>query len=174
MSVEGDVGISTDALAGRVGSVLAGATALTHLTSATVGGHGGSMALAHVVMALVCLPCVLCLWSRPTALAWAASMTAGLTMLVVHVWMLASASAAVVASSHHHRTLAGGHDDVYSNVALLLMVLEVGAAAWVLTIARLERESSAWTEARSPAPETVRGSISPGGWSQARTEEVSR
>lgn len=95
------------------------------------------MAFAHLSMALVCIVCVLCLWSRPTTPKWAASAGAALTMLIVHVWMLASS---MTPTHGHHGSHVGGHSGVPANWALLLMVLEVGTAGWVLTTARLEQK----------------------------------
>lgn len=123
---------------GRVGSVLGACVVLAHLMGALPGGgHPTEFIAAHLLMAVVCLPCVVCLWVCPSETAWAMSFTAATAMLVVHVAMMS----ALPGSGGHHGGDAGGHVDVLASSVLGMVVLEVGLAVWVLAVGRIEREN---------------------------------
>lgn len=130
--------VGHDMRVGRVGSVLGACLVLVHLAGALPGGgHPAEFISAHLLMAIACLPCVVCLWVCPSETAWAMSFTTATAMLVMHVAMMP----AVPGSGGHHGGDARGDIDVLASSALALVVLEVGLAVWVLAVSQIEREN---------------------------------
>lgn len=121
---------------GRAGATLAAASVLVHLLS-TVGGGHGLMATLHVFMALLCVPCVLCLWCRPSVTGWQMLGLMGVGMVGIHAFLLGSPSVGTSVGGHHAVMVADG---MTTGVALgmLCAVLETGLAAWVLTVSTME------------------------------------
>ena len=86
-------------LPGRVGAVLALASAGVHLTMLDAGSLGS---LVMATLALACLLCARHLGRSPTARVWRWVALADVTMLVVHVQL--SAGGGPMAGMHHGGT----------------------------------------------------------------------
>ncbi len=85
--------------AGRVAAALAVVSAAIHLALLDSAAPGS---LAMVAMAGACLPCAWHLWRSPSATTWGTTAALDVTMLVLHVPVLAGAS------GHHHAAAAAG------------------------------------------------------------------
>ena len=104
------------------------------------GQHAGLMAAGMLLMALVCLPCVLPLWRSGSVGAARMMMGGALGMVAIHaVLLLAPAGGAAGAAGHRHGGLvvaaapAAGADAAVSMLALIGWELAAAmlAATWV-------------------------------------------
>ena len=109
---------------GRAAAGLAVAGALVHLLLLDVTSLAS---LAMAATAAVCLPCAWRLWRRPTRSAWRTTVLADVTMLALHVQVLAEPAAAGTAHGAHHGAAPGGL--AWTGLVLVAASLAAGAVA---------------------------------------------
>lgn len=122
---------------GRTGALLVLLSVGIHLVPVFGREHAVTTVVVHVVMAAVCLPCAICLWSRPSANAWRVLAIMALGMVMIHAFWLGS-SGTTAAHAHHAESMAGGLDAGLA-IGMLCAVIEWGLAAWVLSTSALEK-----------------------------------
>ncbi|MGY1694295.1 hypothetical protein ACI780_05205 [Geodermatophilus sp. SYSU D00814] len=115
---------------GRAAAALAVAGGLVHLLLLDVTSLAS---LAMAATAAVCLPCAWRLWRRPSRSAWQVTLLADVTMLALHVQLLAGPAGGGTGHAAHSGAAPGG-------LAWTGLVLVAGSlAAGVLALARDRR-----------------------------------
>jgi hypothetical protein len=106
---------------GRVAAVLTAASAAVHVLLATATSLA---ALVMALMAAACLPCAWHLWRSPTTSTWRLTALLDVTMLLLHLQLLAGAG------PHGHHAGSGG-GLMWTGLALATASLSVSAVALV-------------------------------------------
>jgi hypothetical protein len=106
---------------GRVAAALTAASAVVHVLQATATSLA---ALVMALMAVACLPCAWHLWRSPTASVWGLTALLDVTMLLLHLQLLADGT-----PQGHHAGSAGGL--MWTGLALAAGSLSVSAVALI-------------------------------------------
>ncbi|MGY1683458.1 hypothetical protein [Geodermatophilus sp. SYSU D01176] len=109
---------------GRVAAALAVAGGLVHVLLLDVTSLAS---LAMAATAAVCLPCAWRLWRRPTRSAWRMTLLADVTMLALHLQVLAEPAGGGAAHAAHHGAAPGGL--VWTGLTLIAGSLGAGGVA---------------------------------------------
>jgi hypothetical protein len=109
---------------GRAGAALTGASAVVHVLQATSSSLAG---LVMALMALACLPCAWHLWRSPTAGVWKLTALLDVTMLLLHVQVMAGSASTVPTAHLDHGGSPGGL--MWTGLALAATSLSVCAVA---------------------------------------------
>ncbi len=117
---------------GRVAAALAVAGGLVHVLLLDVTSLAS---LAMAATAAVCLPCAWRLWRRPTRSAWRVTLLADVTMLVLHLQVLAEPAAGGTAHAAHSGAAPGG----LAGTGLVLVAGSLAAGVVALTRDRRTR-----------------------------------
>ena len=115
---------------GRAAAGLAVAGSLLHLLLLDLTSLAS---LAMAATAAVCLPCAWRLWRRPTRSAWRTTVLADVTMLALHVQVLAGPAAGGTAHGAHHGTHHGAAAGGLVWTGLVLVAGSLAAAAVALS-----------------------------------------